>query len=81
MEDEDNAVYHLCLLNRTMVEKHEIFPYASLRMVLFAEVVALVVPEVSPSCQLFFCNLNFLNRPKQEGYQNKNKNRVDYWLE
>ena len=64
MEDEDNAVCHLCLLNRTMVEEHEIFPYASLRMVLFAEVVALVMLEVSPSYQLFFCNLNFLNRPK-----------------
>ena len=49
VEVEDNAVCHLCLLNRMMVEEDATFPHEILRRVLLAEVVAPVAPEVSPS--------------------------------
>ena len=49
VEDEDNAEYHLCLLNRTTFEDDAISPYASLHTILVVEVVVLVTLEVSPS--------------------------------
>jgi len=49
VEVEDNALYHLCLFHRKMVEGDATFPYEILRMILLAEVVAPVAPEVSPS--------------------------------
>ncbi len=47
-EDEDNAAYHLCLLSRMTVVEDATFRYENLHMVLFAEVVAPVAPEVFP---------------------------------
>jgi len=47
-EDEDNVAYHLCFVTRMTVAEDVIFRYVNLRMVLFAEVVAPVAPEVFP---------------------------------
>lgn len=50
VEVEDNAVCHLYLLHRMMIEEDAAFPHASLRKVFLAEVVAVPVAlEVSPS--------------------------------
>ena len=47
VEDEDNAVYHLCLLNRMMIEDAT-SRNGILRMASFAEAAAPVTLEVSP---------------------------------